>query len=789
MSKKPNQKKITESPIDKKIYNVTLVPDPDQENIKKWYIQQYLYQLEQNKNIVPVKIAEKIKSDITNDNIWSTGVLDILKMTNLNMTGMVEPVDYICVVQRATIKSINTTVNYGYLYYKYKDTSTQWKKDESTVGVDGLDISPDFICVSPSFLSQDGEYRPRIYNKFRYRQLISEPKIYNPLRNFINHKIETHKIEFSNEFYYPLIDTRKKWEKQIETNYIDEGYPINLFILYWLGEIEKIVNNMEENHINFKFKYIFFANIAEDLKFYKSLKALLEPDDLLYYTNTMHSYTSSIQGKYYGERPGNKPSYVYWDVHTLPKIKFLLGQKLRPLNIAEAQHPVNIKYDPWREQYLSRKVNNLLLNRISHGVPFGLFWFYIKNTHSGLFDNPVQDEKIKYSERGYLIVNKLREIQRLTFESDTDEYINENFEHLHNELNPDIEFTKDKLMISNVSLGVFSDNVGHTFYDLPNLMTSSKCLKASGNMFKDSTLFKKYLFEVAFTLIGLNKISGVVHSDLHLNNATIHFQDLEFVEDFTKENIVAIYGVDSYWFQIPMRQARSYIIDFSRSTVDPKIIKKDGVFEDNAEEKEFIEEQNQRIFIKLKSLVPSLIDTYDDIIKKLIINYFDKIYKLYSIVDMYDFCSKLRVYLKSNKKFEVHESTFDVLDKIIKIGDYYLNTVLLNLIQNPETTFEWPNLKILKECFTDFLFDSSKKISDEVRVINYYCLNFDPIFDINNLEKLPDYLNYVKGIKKNGKEYLISDRQKSLIKKYDDYRKIKFGMINYIAERHLKKYQ
>jgi hypothetical protein len=790
MSKKTISKKIPPKIATKQVEDITLISDPEEENVKRWYIKQYLHQLEQNKNIIPVKIAEKIRSDITLDNIWDTGVLDMLKMTNLNSIGMVEPVDYICVVQRATIKSLNTTVNYGYLYYKYKDTSTEWKKEESNGIFSGdSSVRPHFICVSPSFLSQDGEYRPRIYSPYRYKQLISEPKIYDPLRNFIIHKIEKHKIEFSNEFYYPLIDVRKKWEKEIETNYVDTGYPINLFILYWLGEIEKIMNDMEENHINFKFKHIFFSDIKEDVKFYKELKKILEPDELRYYTNIIHSYTVAIQGKNYGERTGKKPSYVYWGVHSPPKIRVLLGQKLRPLNIAEAQNPENIKFDPWREQYLSRKVNNLLLNRITHGVPYGLFWFYIKNTHTGLFDNPVQDEKIKYSERGYLIVNKLREIQRLTFESDTDEYINENFEHLHNEINPDVEFTKDKLMISNVSLGVFSHNVGHTFYDLPKLMNSSQCLKASGNMLKDGTLFKKYLFELTFTLMGLNKLSGVVHSDLHLNNATIHFQDIEFVEDFTKEKLVAIYGVDNYWFQIPARQARAYIIDFSRSTVNPKIIKKDSVFKDKKEEKEFIEEQNKRIFYKLKSLVPSLIDTYDDIIMKLITSYFDKIYKLYTIVDMYDLCSKLKVYFKSNKKFGIHDSVFDFLDKIIKIGDHYLNTVFLNLIQNPETVFEWPNLKILKECFTDFLIDSNKKIPDEVRVINYYCLNFDPVFDINDLDKYPDYLNYVKGIQHNKKEYMISDYQKKTIKRYEDYRKIKFGMIEYIAERHRKKYQ
>jgi hypothetical protein len=784
MSKKTNLKKTIPPNA------TTLVADPDEENVKRWYISQYLHQLEKNSSVVPDKIAEKIKSDINTDNAWETGILDILKMVDINMRGMAEPVDYICVVQRATIKNISTTVNYGYMYYKYTDDTTMGSsKVLGQSPANARTLTPEYICVSPSFLSQDGEYRPRIYSIGKYQNLISKTKIYGPLRNFIIHKIETHKIEFANEFYYPLIDTRKTWEKIIETDYADNGYAINLFMLYWLGEIEKIMNNMEENHINFKFKHIFFTDIQEDIKFYKILKDILNPDELQYYSAIMHSYTTAVQGKYYGPRSDSKPSTVYWEVHDPPKVRFQLGQKLRPLNIAEAQNPENIKFDPWREQYLSRKVNNLLLNRITHGVPFGLFWFYIKNTHTGLYDNPVQDDKIKYSDRGYLIVNKLREIQRLTFESDTDEYINENFEHLHNEINPDVEFVKDKLMISNVSLGVFNDNVGRTFYDLPNVINSKAYLASAGNMLKDPTLFKKYIFEIAFTLMGLNKISGVVHSDLHLNNATINFQDLEIVEDYTKEKLATLYGIDDYWFQLPAKQARAYIIDFSRSTIHPTNIKEDGVFADKKDENEFISEQNMRIFRKLKSLVPSLIDTYDDIIMKLITNYFDKIYKLYTIVDMYDICSKLHVYLGSNKKFAVDKSVFEFLKKIIKIGDYYLNTVFLDLIQNPDLVFEWPNLKILKECFTDFLIDSNNEIGKEFRVINYYCLNFDPIFDITKLDKLPDYINYVKGIHPNNKEYMISNNQKKIINKYDEYRKIKFGMIRHIADRHRKKYQ
>jgi predicted patatin/cPLA2 family phospholipase len=46
-------------------------------------------------------------------------------------------------------------------------------------------------------------------------------------------------------------------------------------MLYWIGEIEKIVNDMEENHINYKFKHIFFSNIREDVAFYNKLKKIL----------------------------------------------------------------------------------------------------------------------------------------------------------------------------------------------------------------------------------------------------------------------------------------------------------------------------------------------------------------------------------------------------------------------------------------------------------------------------------------------------------------------------------
>ena len=162
---------------------------------------------------------------------------------------------------------------------------------------------------------------------------------------------------------------------------------------------------------------------------------------------------------------------------------------------------------------------------------------------------------------------------------------------------------------------------------------------------------------------------------------------------------------------------------------------------------------------------------------------------MYTIVDIYDLCTKFKAYLNSNSKFNVHKSIFEFLDKIIKIGNYYLNTVFLNLIQNPDIIFDWPNLKILKECFTEFLVDTSKNISDEFRVINYYYINFDMVFDINSIENLPEYITYVKGIDSKNKEYDISDHTLQMIKLYNAYRKTKFGMVEYIAERHRKKYQ
>lgn len=778
MSDKVQIKKI------KKIKN----DDEEEEDVKRWLMNEYLKPLEINKNKIPSKINEKIRSDITVDNVFDTSAIDLLKYRSLNVSGMVDPVDYICVVQRATIESIKTTVNYSYLYYVYKDTKYEYTKEMSKALFPDkveLQVSPHFICISPSFLSQDGEYRPRIYNKFRYKQLVEEPKIYDHLKEFIVEKIEKHKIQLSNEFYYPLIDIRKKWDKVVESDYVDNGYPVNLFIMYWLGEVEKIINNMEENHINFKFKHVFFPQISEDIKFYKQLKKIISSENLSYYTNIIHSYTINIKTAYIRD---NK--YIaYKGIHDPPKIKFLLGQKLRPLSIVEAQNPENINYDPWREIYLCRKVNDILLNRISNGVPFGLYWFYIKNTHVGLFDNPVQEEKIKNSERGYLIVNKMREIQRLTFEPITDEFINDNFKHLYQEIDPDVEFVKSKLMISNVSLGTFSQNVGYTFYDVPMLTKSNEFIKKAGHVLKDLKIFKKYIFEIVFTLLGLNRFSGIVHSDLHLNNATIYFNDMEIVPDFTAKKYIYLYGVDNYWFQISALRTRAYVIDLSRSTIDPKELTESNLFKSKEDENRFIKDQNRRIFNKLKMLSPSIVDTYSVEIMRLIKEDFNKIYRLYTVVDMNDFSKKLKTYLVSNKNFGVDKSIIEFLDKIIKICDYYLNTLLQRIVKNSDTVIEWANLEILKQCFLEFLIDSNKKIGDEFQTLGYYYLNFDKTYEINDLKKLPSYLMSNSGITSDGKEYIISDSYKKGIERYDKYRKAKFGMIDFIAERHRKKYQ
>ena len=99
--------------------------------------------------------------------------------------------------------------------------------------------------------------------------------------------------------------------------------------------------------------------------------------------------------------------------------------------------------------------------------------------------------------------------------------------------------------MSNVALCIVSEYIGRTVADIPHLMINSSFYnKVFTNVFSNIGHFRKYMFEIIYSLYCMNSKCGVIHGDLHLNNATMQPR---FSDDIgvTSKNMYILYILDS----------------------------------------------------------------------------------------------------------------------------------------------------------------------------------------------------------------------------------------------------
>jgi hypothetical protein len=550
---------------------------------------------------------------------------------------------------------------------------------------------------------------------------------------------------------------------------VEDNLVMNFFCIFWFIEIYSLSIGLQENHINPKFNQLFFQRLDEDIKEFNSICKKFGDQfikDLIEFCTL--------------------PVYKRITAHgQLVTSYHSVGQKLRPLNVGEVQQPFNIIYDPWREIFLSFRAADLLANAICPSFAVFVDWFYIKNSKKGLFDNEQQYQKLEFSERASTITRKLRETQHITYMRDKNakKFLNNMFQILYDKIEDPIDYTKANLMMSNVTLGFVTENVGRTFYDFPALEESKVWTNAVGHILKDESIFRKYIWDVCYALLSLNIKCGITHSDLHLNNVTINNLD---TASKTKEPWV-VYNVLGYWFSFQTKGPYACIIDFSRGTIHPDMVEKYPYFSDRDDFDKFVDQQNIRMMHVLEQSIPTFMKIHSEKVLELLKNNFDKFYMIYSAIDTYNFCTKLLKYLSGSTT----KTNIELLNHIVKLSEHFLTHVMLKVINNPQMTIEWPILTILKECFTDNIFN--KQIPQKWNIIDVWVLDKPMKYSLEKYEKWPVLLQEVHGMKdlKDPKSiYLLKNVTwtDELRKGYERFRKQQMTMIKYIAQRHKEKY-
>ena len=588
-----------------------------------------------------------------------------------------------------------------------------------------------YYSASSSFISCDGEYRTKLvrYDSITTVKLLY-PDIWFELDQYVTQIVKQRRWFLSASYFHGRENKSDIFEIEKAIRY--DLIPHIMLILSWCNTVYNEMLGITESHMNPTYKEIFLRESSIDIEFMKDLIKKHGKENLEKFIMTISTVTHPIYGK----------NEVRW----VP-----IGYKMIPLNIRELQDPLRLKYKPWREYMIATKCNDLVVNQIAPGFPITLDWFLIKNSSKGLFDNKSQYERLKHSELAKDILNTLYEAQRSTYfatsdlgksmkSSDIKKWISNKFRRLSDKIYEPINYSIEEIVMSNVTIAFPSEFVGRTTADTINLIKSSKTYNEHiGMPMTNYNIFAKYVFEICYNLLTINKKLSVIHGDFHLNNSTIGF----LYKSDPESKVVYCLDKDTKYI-FPNNGYFSCIIDFSRALIDPenyKVLIDLSLPESFKPIKDYdkfaLNESNNLLNLYLL-LFPGKSKQKEELLV-LFKNNYKAVFKLLTCIDLYMYTIRMSMMLKQ-QLYKVDKICMELIDKINKLSEIYITTEMNHIMTNPEhakkiESNEWPIETIIRKCFSEFI---DGKVYKKIGIItDCYSLDNEMKYSISKYELFP----------------------------------------------------
>lgn len=612
----------------------------------------------------------------------SSSICRILKLINMMSTLDINKTKTICTVLKITRQ--DKVLNYAYLYGSINNNI----------------LHNLYILNSTSLLSKDGEYRHRLIN-YNILDNLKENKTFNYFYNYLSNEFKNQEFTLScdifNLYDNILLDKLKK-------NIYNSNILLNIYITSWLTEIYNIYNHNQAINLNETNNNILFSN--KDINIFTK-----------YYTKNTKSIQILIN------------DLIYYNTN----IKLELGQKIIPFNYIQLKDYKNIIHHQWKELIINKIVLNIILN--VNSPCFSLFadWLLITNSNKNLFDNEIIFNKLFYSENIRNILNSLYLAKNDLISLDNKETTI--IPNLIKKLKKIISISEDNLLMSNVSICFLSEYSGKTIYDYFNKSIDISMIdKKIGNLYEDHDIFKKYIFELIYSLYCLN-LKGVIHGDLHLNNITFNkYKKNDLNDKYVLYNIKQN-NIDNFDNSYLFKHYECYpcIIDFSRSYIYLKYIDEDIIEkEKNKIRNKFISTEKKRIIKELNKIFPNYIKNNFHKIKFLFKNTnFEVLFKYFSAYDTFTFTTNLLIFLKKihiQKNININNKNLELLNNISKKSYHYMEQIIIEENYDLTREHEFPNYLLLEEFFNDNLMKNDKTNK-----------NIVDIFSINDIDKFRTY--------------------------------------------------
>lgn len=694
-------------------------PDTDKQEyvsaIRKWYADEYTKTL--NVDTVEDKTIREYlqKADMS---AWSHRNRIVHNIQILKHTFLSNKTDMITTCFKVTFDS--TSCIYGYLHSQLIPGKKQT-------------IEHKFITTGPTYKSQDGEYRARMIPWVQFNQLFTRyEKEFDQIEETVVRKLTAGKLEFQTDFYYPNGVMERNFEDQINNLRL----PIKLYILCWAHDYYQIHNKVIENHVNPAYQYIFYQ--LDDLPVFESILGNMGQNEYWKMQNRI--------GRYYADVSG--PDYNI--------VQIQCGQKIFPLSVFEAIRRDDIHFNVWREIYITNMTSNLVLNLISPSFPFINNWFYIQNAHGGLFDNIAMHDKYAHSSVATNISTQLKNTDKLNYTNGDRKkgLLNNKFARLSRSIQKSIVYADSEIRLTDLAVCMTSEYVGRTLRDLPALIVNKEHLPGLDLAFTDTHIFSKHMFEYVYSFYCMNSKIGIMHGDLHMNNATIsrlyHMTNEKNVPYMTNPHVA--YIVDDLTYIFPHVGLFGTIIDFSRAILGDYRRVEHEFSETFAEL--YFKEQRGRVLHMIYYYFPKLMDKYRDKIEALLLSAYPLMFKILTAADTYVIMSNIGAMFAiddafTRGKIKIAPGAIKLLAKLAGMAE---NLVVGNIqdaiegrIGQPDD-IEWPNLTILKKCFGEYKITQDKMNDKTITIVDIFNSNNDVVYDIDDYDSWGPLLSLEKEI-------------------------------------------
>ena len=753
----------------------------------EWYRDEYVKQWVYN------KMPRLSKTDV---DVQYGGILRMYNISAMKYKYTYNTMDMIVVVMKLFDYATKKETNYGTLFCELIDNITPSRKRIIENGAIIGNVVFSYYSASPSYISCDGEYRSRfsMFNSLILARM-NYSAIWQEIEEYVTRIKTRRQWSIYTSYFYPKLEQESK-NNDIESAVRTELIPIIILTVSWFHTIFEEMLNITKTHINSSYKDIFLREKNIDVAFMRDLVKKYGSDEI-------EKFRAEI-------------SFSSQNFHKKYDIYMQCGYKMIPLNIKEVQDPLRLRYKPWREYFISNKLNDLVVNSIAPNFSIILDWFYIKNSRKGLYDNKSQYDRMKNSELAKDILHILYEAQRGTyFASESLESINKNsqqvkkwisskFKKLSEKIDDPINYSVEEIIMSEVTLAFASEYVGRTIADSVVLLQKSKVYDAMiGHPLKEVgyDYFAKYMFEICYGLLCANSKLGVIHGDFHLNNATIgalYYPPKNIMANKNKVNKVVYVIDDNFQYVFPNNGYFANIIDFSRGIIDP------SKFELLRDESlpityQLVKNEDKFRFSEMNNLLNLYIQMFPNKIRQreelvvLFKNHFEAVFKLLTCIDLYMFTIRLSRMLRQAES-PINTAAINLVDKLNRLSESYIATDMNHLINETASyseqikSNEWPILTIIKKCFPEYV---DGKVYKKMGVVtDVYVYNNEMKYSISKFEKFPEIIKTVKYYDTNKNIVEIPEVRKIREKNRDEYEKQKIQnleMVNYIAMRHNQK--